>query len=67
MKIIKIIVDKLPDNCRDCGLFHTWYWRERNEDWFVCYASQKNICKAETIFKKPVIERPDWCPLEESD
>ena len=67
MKITKIIVDKLPGNCRNCGMFYIRHRLKYNEDWFVCYASQRYICKAKTIQEMSIIKRPNWCPLEESN
>lgn len=54
MDIIKVIVDKLPESCEDCGL---WFANGLN-GFGICYAT-----KLEMSDKYLYLHRPDWCPL----
>ncbi len=51
MKIINIMVDKLPDNCFECD----------GSD----FASHRAVCwyTGEMLGCDRYVRRPDWCPL----
>ena len=52
MKILKVIVDEVPDGCLYCDLSSVW-------------DSTKSKCRlnGKKLFYENKSERPDWCPL----
>jgi len=58
MKIIKVIVDELPEMCHDCRFVDAKNFMGTGRIWYEC-----------TILDRKVIDdvysRPDWCPLVE--
>lgn len=48
MKIIKVVVDELPDNCNGCKYYDRWLE--------YCHIVNKGYSDSHI--------RPDWCPLE---
>lgn len=57
MKIIKIVVDKLPNGCKKC-MFAGDFYDMGNYDCFI-EGMESVINYIDT--------RPDWCPLEERE
>ena len=55
MKVIKVIVDELPEICEEC-LFIEFGWDERGCGLYIPHKLIDVAVYMET--------RPDWCPLE---
>lgn len=58
MKIIKVIVDKLPDSCDNCDYL---YFDGKPVAYPICGALLREHDKIEEIFVNDKL--PDWCPL----
>jgi hypothetical protein len=62
MKVIKVIVDELPDGCTGCP-----YMYLDDDDSLICFAlpvSEKdNLILSGEFVIPDIILRPDWCPL----
>jgi hypothetical protein len=58
MKVIKVVVDELPEDCLLCS-FLRHYTPHKNTDWEGC---DELYCD---LIGEEVAEdgRPDWCPL----
>jgi len=48
MKVLKMIVDEMPEGCSKCGLMGAWFYTIRDKYFRPEYH----------------LTRPDWCPLE---
>ena len=61
MKILKVIVDKVPSGCAECKFFDINYNYELRTD----FGREVRLCTLNTvelgIFAG--VGRPDWCPL----
>ena len=60
MKIIKVIVDELPEDCGRCNFARQLLHEEDRfaDFWYVCSAMGVLITDDEYIY-----QRPNWCPL----
>ena len=54
MKVLKVIVDELPDGCNQCPLLVMGAK-------IMCITNRKTI--AHSIDSPEISMRPDWCPL----
>lgn len=62
MKIMKIFVDKLPKNCKNCK----FYMQERNSDF--PYRITRKFCfiyNTKTLIHTTSKDRAEFCPLRE--
>ena len=57
MKILKVVVDELPEECGDCQFFS-----------YERYSLIRFACSASN-FRPITVDcgRPDWCPLESEE
>jgi hypothetical protein len=66
MRLIKAIVDQLPDGCYDCDFIHRASNRsgvgDKDEAGHFRYLCIANGNKR-TMFNYGEYDRPDWCPL----
>jgi hypothetical protein len=66
MKVVKVIVDELPETCRDCHFMEYVSFSANFDnpvsDVFWCEAKGESICEAVEFHKDPV-NKPNWCPL----
>ena len=56
MKVLKVIVDEMPESCAKCS-YHSWqsFYAE-----YYCLMLEKRL----GVELKPLMfSRPDWCPL----
>ena len=61
MKVIKIVVDELPELCTKCWFSgHADY--EFEDRWWC-----EGIIKKNNDIENPYKSRPDWCPLKVDD
>jgi len=66
MKVIKVVVDRLPESCATCLLsvsatVRSW---DGQEEWWLCPVTVPQRQLSENKMLEP---RPDWCPLVESE
>ena len=61
MKVVKVIVDELPEDCLECDFGCTESYDENGDNYnFVYY----ELCIAVNRKNYNRGNRPDWCPLE---
>jgi hypothetical protein len=64
---MRIFVEELPRSCFYCDCCHERYYdsRKRWEGNKFCGIEDMDVDKYYQAFYEDVLERPDWCPLEQ--
>ena len=60
MKVLKVIVDEMPKSCIDTDNLEKSCRYLKYTHHYLCAANDRPI----EPFCDPLVERPDWCPLE---
>ena len=59
MKVLKVIVDRLPENCWDCP----FPWGGSDPSWQCSIMEMQEGSKNPEDWDIKMDTRPDWCPL----
>jgi len=65
MKVIRVIVDMLPESCNICPF--SLPERQEEDHLYFCCARSILTEEYELSIKNMVDKRPDWCPLVTMD
>jgi len=69
MKIIKVVVDKVPQSCESCPYFDkVIYEKSLDDEKYVVFVKCNLFAYKRLTFEgfgniRKLLSRPDWCPL----